>query len=438
MDNYRAMVQERADLIAEAKAVYAEDRALTDAERDRDDAIKARVSELNDHIDRVNALRDMERKVDANPYYEERVAEAAASTPAQTETPTPFRNLGEQLKAIAGYALNPTLRNAGVENLMTIQAAAPGGQEVVGSDGGFLVQTDFTSELVRRVHETGKLSMKTDRKPISANANGMKINAVDESSRADGSRSGGVRAYWTGEAAAFTDTKPKFRQMELSLQKLTGLYYATDELLADTMALDAFISDEFSKEFGFKMDDAIYRGDGAGMPLGVLGHAGTINVTKETGQPAATVVAENIEKMYARMWAPALDGAEWYINQDVWPQLFQLSHAVGTGGVPMFMLPGGITNAPNGALLGKPVVPLEHCETLGTSGDLMLGNFREYLMIEKGGMEFASSIHVQFLTDQMTFRFILRADGQPKHNSALTPFKGTNTQSAFITLATRS
>ena len=103
-----------------------------------------------------------------------------------------------------------------------------------------MVQTDFTAELLRLVHETGVLSQRTDRKPIGANSNGLKINAVDETSRVDGSRWGGVRAYWTAEAASLTATKPTYRQMELSLQKLTGLYYATDELLMDTVALGAF------------------------------------------------------------------------------------------------------------------------------------------------------------------------------------------------------
>ena len=55
--------------------------------------------------------------------------------------------------------------------------------------------------------------------------------------------------------------------------------------------------------------------------------------------------------------------------------------------------------------------------------------------IEKGGIESASSIHVQFLTDETTFRFVYRFDGGPMWSSTLTPFKGSNTQSPFVVLA---
>ena len=83
-------------------------------------------------------------------------------------------------------------------------------------------------------------------------------------------------------------------------------------------------------------------------------------------------------------------------------------------------------------------MPLEQCATVGTVGDISFCDWRQYKTIDKGGMESASSIHVEFLTDQMVFRFIMRLEGQPKRNKTLTPFKGSNTQSSFITLATRA
>ena len=300
------------------------------------------------------------------------------------------------------------------------------------------MQTDFSSELLKLVHETGVLAGLCDNTPIGPNSNGLKVNAIDETSRVDGSRGGGIRGYWDAEAATMTKSKPTYRQIELTLSKLTGLYYATDELLMDTTALGNEISAAFAEEFGFKVDDAIIRGTGAGIPLGILGHAGTVSIAKETGQTAATIKAENIEKMYARMWARSIANAIWFINQDCWPQLFQLSHAIGTGGVPMFVPSNGLSGAPFGTLLGRPIRPIEHCETVGTVGDIIFADFGQYKTITKGGIESASSIHVQFITNEETFRFILRMDGQPKRNAALTPYKGSATQSPFITLATRS
>jgi hypothetical protein len=46
-------------------------------------------------------------------------------------------------------------------------------------------------------------------------------------------------------------------------------------------------------------------------------------------------------------------------------------------------------------------------------------------------------MHVAFLTDEMTFRITYRVDGEPIWNAPLTPYKGANTLSPFVTLQSR-
>lgn len=347
-----------------------------------------------------------------------------------------FSSLGEQIFAVVnagrpGGIIDPRLR---------IQAAATGLGETVPADGGFLVQQDFSNELLQLVFATGILAPKCRRMQISTNSNSMKINGVDETSRA-ASRFGGIIAYWKDEAALKTASKPKFRQIELNLHKLIGLCYATDELLADAAALESFIRSAFPNEFGFQVDDSIINGTGAGQPLGILVGGGTVSVAKETGQKKETIMAENVEKMWSRMFATSLKNGEWLINQMCYPQLFQMSHAVGTGGIPVFIPPGGISVAPYGALFGRPVTPIEQCSVLGTVGDIIFADFQNgYVLAEKGGIQTDVSIHVQFLYDESVFRFVLRLDGQPVRATALTPYKGGTdaTQGHFVTLATRA
>ena len=102
------------------------------------------------------------------------------------------------------------------------------------------------------------------------------------------------------------------------------------------------------------------------------------------------------------------------------------------------MPPGGLSGAPYGTLYGRPVIETEFNETLGTVGDIVLADWSQYKLADKGAVQTASSMHVQFVTDQMAFRFIARYDGQSTWQAALTPYKGTNTVSPFIALATRS
>ena len=173
------------------------------------------------------------------------------------------------------------------------------------------------------------------------------------------------------------------------------------------------------------------------MPKGILATGPKVAITKEVGQKAKTIVAENIEKMYARMWSRGLSNAAFFVNQDCWPQIFQLHHVVGTGGVPMFIPAGGISQAPFGTLLGRPIVPIEQCATLGTEGDIIFADFSQYKLIDKGGIQTDSSIHVRFVYDESVFRFVMRVDGQPMWATSLTPAQGTNKVSPFITLAVR-
>jgi len=228
--------------------------------------------------------------------------------------------------------------------------------------------------------------------------------------------------------------------MELSLKKLVGLYYATDELLQDAAALESLVLNWFAQEFAFKVQDGLLNGTGAGTPLGILPAPCLTTQAKETGQAAATIVKENIDKMWSRMWAPGLGNAVWHINQQCYPALFNMEQAVGTGGLPAFLPPGGLSVSPYGTLMGRPIVPLEQCQALGTKGDIYFCDWSQMLFADKGGLQAASSIHVRFINDETTFRFVYRCDAQPAWNNELTPFKGgsTATTSPFLALATRS
>ena len=253
----------------------------------------------------------------------------------------------------------------------------------------------------------------------------------------DGSLWGGMQAYWEGEADQLIGSRPKFRQMELNLHKLTGLCYATDELLQDATALEAVISQGFAEEFGFKLDDAIINGTGAGQPLGILNSGCVVSVGKEAGQAADTILFDNVNKMWSRLMASSRPNAIWIINQDCEPQLHTMSIAVGTGGAPVYMPVSGASVQPYSTLFGRPVIPVEHAQTVGTTGDIMLCDFTKYKAIDKGGMQSDVSIHVQFIYDESVFRFVYRFDGQPVLASAITPFKGTNTLSHFVKLDSR-
>jgi HK97 family phage major capsid protein len=331
------------------------------------------------------------------------------------------------------YDVNKAIGNKVVGNVKAIT----GMSESVPADGGFLVGTDANTTIMGRVYSSGELARRVSMYPISANSNGMTFLANAETSRVAGSRWGGVRYYWAAEGAEKTASAPTFRKIELSLNKLIGLVYATDELLQDASTLEAYIMDILPQELAVGFDNTIYNGTGAGQPLGILNAPCLVTQAAEAGQAAATIVSENVINMWSRRWVGSRDYV-WMINQDVTPQLIQMNLGVGTGGALTYMPPGGLSGSMYGTLFGRPVIEIEQCPTLGTVGDIALCSWSEYIAIQKGGVQSASSIHVRFIFDESVFRFVLRVDGQPGWNSALTPMNSTVTQGPFVVLATRS
>jgi len=354
-----------------------------------------------------------------------------------------IRGFGEQLQAVKQAALIQSSAAGGQidPRLFELQkrAAASGASEQVPADGGFLIQPDFSSEILQLTHDTGLIYPRARKVPLSEATNAIKIPGIDEQSRADGSRWGGVRMYWANEADSLTGSKPKFRLIELVTKKLTGLYYATDELLADGRALGSIVMQAFGEEMAFKLDDGVIRGTGAGQLLGILNSPSLVTVAKESGQAASSIVYANIQKMWGRCWTRSRQNAVWFYNQDAEQQLSGLTiQGTNSGVFPVMLPPGGASGLPYATIYGRPAIAVEQCDTLGSLGDIILADFSQYLMVDKGDMQSAVSIHVRFLTDEQTFRWIYRCDGQSAWHTALTPFKGTNTLSPFVALAART
>lgn len=438
-------VEEANKLLGEAKAL-----------RERAEAIKA-ASDLE--AETAKAVEDFEKAANEPPtdgglvVVEDEADKAIKANPYKTlgEFLIGVKNatMGQPEKRILplrssyaedefGYSLNGAMGDEFVGGLVKSAFAKQTGlNEGVGAAGGFLVDTDRNNSIMQRVYNVGDLLRRVDMVGISAGSNGMTFNAVAETSRADGARRGGIQAYWTAEAGTKIPSHPLFRQMELRLHKCVGLVYATDELLQDANALESWIMSNLPEELRFVVEDAIFNGTGVGQPFGILGSPALIAQAIVPAQAAATIVGQNIMDMWSRLWAPSRRNAVWFIDQSIEPELYNMAMGVGTGGVALYQPAGGLSATPYATLMGRPVIATEYQATLGTQGDICLFDMSEYQMIEKGGIQTASSIHVAFLTDETLYRFVLRIDGQPKWNAVLTPNSGGPTQSPYVVLAAR-
>jgi HK97 family phage major capsid protein len=99
-----------------------------------------------------------------------------------------------------------------------------------------------------------------------------------------------------------------------------------------------------------------------------------------------------------------------------------------------------IQNAPTGGyLLGRPVVPLENCQTVGDQGDIQFVNPKGYYAAKKGlAPEYAESMHLFFDYGLKAFRWTFRLGGQPYLSAAISPAKGSSTRAHVVVLDARA
>lgn len=321
-----------------------------------------------------------------------------------------------------------------------MKANSPAGMNETfsGQDGGALIPPEFVAQILMRLY-ANDLMNRTQLIPLGGNS--IKIPAINETSRADGSRFGGVASYWRKEAGTVAATKPSLATVSLDLNSLMVFMTPTSELLEDTGgALETYLAQLAAMEIQFKIGDSIVNGDGDGKPKGITSGGTPCKITqaKESGQAAGTIVTNNVTKMWSRLHTSCRADAIWIYDQSIEPALPQMT--VGTAGsqLAVYMPPGGLSGSPYGTLMGRPMIPVEFCQQLGTEGDIVLWSPSQYLMATKGGIQTATSMHLYFDSNQMAFRFIIRIDGKPWWSSALTPKSGGPTQSCIVTLATRS
>lgn len=388
----------------------------------------------------VDALRaelftELQDRLNAGPT----LAAPAAQVDVPNEAKKPFATAGEQLVAIVRAGTPGGHRDVRLNfiNQQAIQAAASGMNESIGSEGGFFLQPTLLPGVLEPVYTEDPLLSRVTRIPITGA--GLKYNVVDETSRATGSRYGGLQMYWVAEADTALQKKPKLRQMELSPKKIMGIGYLTDELQEDAAAAEVLLVNAFQNELRFMLTDAIFRGSGAGMPKGFLNSGAKVEQAIEGSQTIANTnasIATNLSKMLSRipesMWGDVI----FLYQQELLPSL--VTAVIGSSTVPIFTQPGGLKDAPAGALLGRPAFPSEFCEAVGTPGDIIALVPSQYYLGDTGAAKSSTSVHVRFLYDEGTMKITYRVDGHLTWTVAVTPFKGALTRSPVVTLAVRS
>jgi HK97 family phage major capsid protein len=359
------------------------------------------------------------------------------------ELNTEFKGLKSTVEKIEVIASQKD-RNGGFSNfgefLGSVRKAASGHKdkrfdntafERSGEDGGFLIPSDFMSQIHKKIMGDDSLLARTTQFRVSGNSLSL---PTDENAP----WLGGIQAFWTDEGAVISDTKARFGKASWKLHKLAALVKLTDELAEDATALESYVVNQAPVSMTYVINKSIISGDGVGKPEGMLNSGYKVVVAKESGQLADTVVAANVLKMYSRLLPNSRSRAAWFINPAVESELRVMRDPAGNY---IYLAPGSQMNqTPYGLLLGLPVIPLlGGMPALGDQGDIILADLSSYYTITKAsGIKQDMSAHLYFDQAVNAYRFLFRVDGRCPYKSPVTTELGAYQMSAIITLADRA
>lgn len=344
-----------------------------------------------------------------------------------------FNTLGHFATAVMAAKINPSQVDGRLKHFTasesSFQRATPG------EDGGYLIPPAFMRDIFTKVRGPDALLPRT--RNMNSDSDVVHLPVNDEQA---GLTSGAVKAYWVGEGADMTRTKAKLKNKVFELHELGALIFASNKSLRNASLLGSLIREEAPKAINRLINTSIITGSGVAQPRGLLFSPSKIAVAKESGQAADTILYKNIVKMWNRLNSELRANAVWLINQDTEPQLELMEFPV-TGGataIPVYLPPGGASEAPYARLKGRPVIPQPACKTLGDEGDIILTDLQSYMTITAGGIEEDSSAHLAFDQNLTAFKFMFSIHGDSMWLSPEQPENGSTTYSNIITLAERA
>jgi len=282
---------------------------------------------------------------------------------------------------------------------------AAGMSEGVAADGGVLVPVEYAATVIEFATQQSPILSRVWQLPMSSNV--LKIPRLVQ---AAGSYFGGITLYWADEAEQKTKTKPQFQQLTFTAQKLIGLCYMTDELIADSMInLTNYITGLFTRAFQYEMERVIIAGTGVGQPMGIVNDP-SVNIVPRAA--AGTIGYTDVVNLDNAIDESFTD-LTWLTRKTTQNTLMALRD---TNQRPIFMsdyavFSGQPLHPPS--MISYPVMRTRNVPALGDQGDLILGDLSMYLWTPRQSLTIDTSIHSRFEYDETGIRFVARMDGKP-------------------------
>ena len=226
-------------------------------------------------------------------------------------------------------------------------------------------------------------------------------------------------ATLTAAAGTVASSEPTYSSITLGSYKYGLLIPVAAELVADAgFDISAHLAEQAGNGLGYAINSALTTGDGSDKPNGVVTAAGS-GVTGGTGVTGLFTADNLIDLQYT------LDGAARRL-----PGVAYMANTTSLGA--MRKLKDSVGNYLYSANVGTPdtfagYTVIENPALASTAvgaKSVLFGHMPSYKVRVAGGLQVATSTDFAFNTDTITYRVMLRVDGDLTHASHIKYFKG--------------
>lgn len=237
----------------------------------------------------------------------------------------------------------------------------------------------------------------------------------------DGSEFGGVAFDWVDEAETKPETEPQFTQVTITCHELAGYTELSHKILIrSAIALEPLLSSLYRAGISDELENMILNGSGTGRPLGILNTTGVHLVNRAA---AGTVGYQDLVDLKYEVQFYHRQGARWCMGDDVEQDLVG---DVDADGRPLYS--NSIASGPYDRLLGYPFDVSYRSPALGSSGDLIWGNWKYYYLVVEEDVTIAKSDHFRFRSNRRAIKVFINVGGravQPRAFAYLGPVTGS-------------
>lgn len=401
-------------LLEQQAALTEEFDALCEVEGTRDLTAEeeARAAEITTELKKLDAKIGRAEECDSRVAALDKPATRGARTPnpaatAGPQNKTEFENEAEFLAAVGRHA-----KTGRADQRLYFQAAVGSDDHSMGenSAGGWAIPPRFVDKFMSISAQKSIVRPRATVIPAGDPPDqAITMPALDQTdhgnSPATNNVFGGISADFIQEGGEKPKQKFKIRQVSLQPHEIGSSLDVTDQLLRNWQAAGAIIRKLMSDAARAIEDRKFLRGDGNDEPTGIINHAATISVARET---ANTVTYDDLINMEQYFLEEDAESPIWIASRRVKPKLRKM---VDPEGHYIWQENARVNEPPS--LLGKPVIFSQRSPALGQDGDLLLVDLSKYLIKDGSGPFIGASEHVRWRENMTVFKMFWLVDGKP-------------------------